>query len=110
MIACLGRNGSFHQLLIIPFEGGQPLKRIDLPAGDLSASRIQWTRDGHALIYLSETAILKQTLAGGLPEKIGDLIENDVFDFGYSFDGKLLAATRGEWQQDVVLINDLNRH
>lgn len=29
MIACLGRNESKRELLIIPFEGGQPLKRID---------------------------------------------------------------------------------
>ena len=36
--------------------------------------------------------------------------EDEVFDFGYSSDGQLLAVTRGGWQHDVVLISDLNFH
>jgi hypothetical protein len=49
-------------------------------------------------------------LSGGPPEKIVALAEDSVFDFGYSYDGKLLAVTRGGWQHDIVLITDLNRH
>jgi Tol biopolymer transport system component len=111
VIACIGRTESKQTLLILPLEGGTTLKRFDL-AG--STSRLQWTPDGKALIYTGEydgvTSITKQSLSGGPPEKIVALAEDSVFDFGYSYDGKLLAVTRGGWQHDIVLITDLNRH
>jgi hypothetical protein len=34
---------------------------------------------------------------------------DELFDFGYSPDGKFFAATRGEWQHDVVLITTLRQ-
>lgn len=112
MIACVGRNESKRELLILPFEGGQPLKRIDFAGWRFSGTRIQWTRDGKGLIYAAErngaTGIVKQPLKGGLPETTAVPGEDDLFDFGYSFDGEFLAVTRGEWQHDIVLISDLN--
>jgi Tol biopolymer transport system component/DNA-binding winged helix-turn-helix (wHTH) protein len=111
MIACVGRNESKRELLVLPFEGGQPLRKFDFAAW---SSRIQWTPDGKALIYAVEqdggTAIVKQSLNGGPPEKVADFDEDELFDFGYSFDAQFLAVTRGGWQHDVVLISDLNRH
>src|SRR5262249_31946312 len=63
MIACMGRNQSKRELLILPVEGGQPLKRIEFDPGDFSMSRVLWTRDGKALIYATErratTALIK---------------------------------------------------
>jgi Tol biopolymer transport system component/DNA-binding winged helix-turn-helix (wHTH) protein len=108
MIACVGRNGAKHALLVLPQEGGQPIKKIDLDSGDISAPRIVWTADGENLIYATqvhgETAIVRRSLDGAVPEKIQVFSENDLFDFGYSYDGHFLADTRGEWQHDVVLI------
>jgi len=109
MIACFGRNESRQQILIVPFEGGPPLKRIDL-AGP--SDRILWTADGKSLIYAGEfageQAILRQGVSGGLPEEIASFGEDEIFDFGYSFDFQYLAVTRGEWQHDVVLLSDLH--
>ena len=56
------------------------------------------------------TALFKQPLAGGQPQEVITLGEEVLFDFGYSSDGKLLAAIRGGWHHDVVLIRDLNRY
>jgi Tol biopolymer transport system component/DNA-binding winged helix-turn-helix (wHTH) protein len=116
MIACLGRSEPRreHSILILPSEGGQPLKRMDFTGAGFSRDRMQWTPDGRALIYAAEragpTALVRQPLDGGLPEEIMDFGGDDLFDFGYSVDGRFLAVTRGEWQHDIVLISDLNRY
>jgi Tol biopolymer transport system component/DNA-binding winged helix-turn-helix (wHTH) protein len=114
MIACTGRNEPKRELsiLILPFEGGQPLKRIEFPVGGFSGNRIRWTPDGKALIYTANlggpTAIIKQSLVGGRTEEIARFDEGELFDFSYSIDGQFLAVTRGAWQHDIVLISDLN--
>jgi len=113
MIACLGRSESKAALLILRFAGVQPQKTIDLAGQTISGTRILWTPDGQALIYAAErdgvTRLVKQSLSGGKTEEIMK-IEDELFDFGYSPDGQLLAVTRGGWQHDVVLISDLNFH
>ncbi|HXI88608.1 MAG TPA: winged helix-turn-helix domain-containing protein [Blastocatellia bacterium] len=116
MIACLGRSDQRleHSILILPFEGGRPLKRMDFTGAGFSKNRMQWTPDGKGLIYVPEragpTVLVRQPLDGGLPEEIMDFGGDDLFDFGYSVDGRFLAVTRGEWQHDIVLISDLNRY
>ena len=111
MIACLGGDESKRELLIVPVEGGPPLKRLDLAGAN---SRLQWTEDGQSLIYAAErngvSAILKQSMDGSLPKQIVNFGEDELFDFGYSCDGQNFAVTRGGWQHDVVLLTDLNRY
>lgn len=113
-IACVGRNQSRIEFLVLPFEGGQPLKRIDLAGQSFSGNRIQWTPDGKSLIYAAEsngaTAIIKQSLEGGPVERLASFDQDELFDFGYSFDGRFLAVTRGGWRHDAVLISGLNRY
>jgi Tol biopolymer transport system component len=115
MIACVGRNEPNRErsILILPFEGGQPLKRIDLGGRSFSGTRILWTPGGHAVIYAAErdgaTTLFRKPLDGGAAKEITELGEDDLFDFGYSPDGHLLAVTRGAWQHDVVLISGLSR-
>jgi len=111
LIACIGRAQSKPELLIAPFEGGEPLKRFDVAAWD---SRVQWTNDGKAVIYATRRdgvrTILKQSLDGSPPKRMADFDDDWLFDFGYSFDGQLLGVTRGGFQHDIVLISDLNRY
>jgi eukaryotic-like serine/threonine-protein kinase len=115
MIACLERTEpkSALSISVIPFNGGAAVKRIDFAGGGFSGSRIQWTPDGNALLYAIErngpTVLVKQKLDGGPPEEIMDFGGDELFDFGYSPDGKLLAVTRGVWQHDVVFIADFGR-
>ena len=111
MIACLGRNDSKAILRILPFEGGRPLKTFDLGAPTFSGNRIQWTRDGKALIYGTEqdgvTSVFRQPLSGGEPVVVMKF-DDELADFSYSQDGQSLAVARGGWQHDIVLIRDLN--
>jgi Tol biopolymer transport system component/DNA-binding winged helix-turn-helix (wHTH) protein len=113
MIACLGRNESGHEILMLPIEGGQPIKRIGFPRGGLPGIRIKWTPDGKALIYAAivdgPTVIVRQALTGGPAEQIASFDQDELFDFVYSNDGRFLAVTRGAWQHDIVLISELNR-
>lgn len=110
MIACLGRDQAKGELLILPFEGGQAIKRFDLNG---SGSRLQWTPDNKALIYvvkgIGRASLMKQPLDRNSPENITDFEKEELFDFGYSFDHQSLAITRGAWMHDVVLISDLDR-
>ncbi|HYK21602.1 MAG TPA: winged helix-turn-helix domain-containing protein, partial [Pyrinomonadaceae bacterium] len=111
MIACLGRNDSKPVLKILPFDGGPPLKTFDLAAPTFSGDRIQWTRDGKAVIYGTEvggvTSLFRQPLSGGEPIVVMKF-EDELADFSYSHDGQSLAVARGGWQQDIVLIRDLS--
>ena len=111
MIACLGRDDSKAVLRILPFEGGQPLKTFDLAVPAFSGNRIQWTRDGKALIYGTEqdgvTSVFKQPLSGGKPTVVTKF-EDELADFSYSPDGQSLAVARGGWQHDIVMIRNLN--
>src|SRR5689334_15141597 len=111
MIACLGRNDSKAVLRILPFEGDRPLKTLDLAAPTFSGNRIQWTRDGKAVIYGTdqdgETSGSRQALSGGEPVVVMK-VWDELADFGYSHDGHSLAVARGGSQHDIVLIRDLS--
>jgi Tol biopolymer transport system component/DNA-binding winged helix-turn-helix (wHTH) protein len=120
MIACMERSEFKREfsILILPFGGGQPLKRIDFTGGGFSGDRIQWTPDGRSVLYatvltgdraIGPTVILRQSLKGGQPERLAEFDEGELFDFSYSPDGQYFAATRGEWQHDIVLISSLSR-
>jgi len=109
VIACIGRNESKRRLLILPIDGGPAVREMDFFGW---VSRIQWMNDGQAVIYAGERdgrrAIIKQTLNGGLSEEPLSLDTDELFDFGYSPDGRSFALNRGAWLNDLVLINGLN--
>jgi Tol biopolymer transport system component/DNA-binding winged helix-turn-helix (wHTH) protein len=109
MIACIGRNESKRQLLILPFDGGPFIKTFEFFGW---ISRIQWMNDGTAVMYAGERAgrraIMRQSLNGELSEEPLSLDTDELFDFGYSVDGRSLAITRGGWLYDIVLISGLN--
>jgi Tol biopolymer transport system component len=111
MIACLGRTDSKRVLRILSFADGSALKTFDLAAPAFSSNRIEWTRDGTAVIYGTEhdgvTSIFRQSLSGGEPTVVTKF-EDELADFSYSPDGQSLAVARGSWQHDIVLLRDLN--
>jgi len=110
MIACIGKdNNKQRRLLIYPIEGGTPLHDFPVHPLNLSCLRLWWEKDGSGLIYAASqagvTSFYKQSLTGSVPKKLSDLGEEDIFDFAYSPDGQQLAAVRGGWHHDVVLID-----
>ena len=94
-------------LTVVPFAGGSPVYRFDVPMG---ATRIRWAPDGQALDYLltrgGATNIWRQELAGGSPKQITNFKSDLIFFFAWSRDGKQLALARGTISSDVVLISN----
>jgi Tol biopolymer transport system component len=109
LIAGVGRVGAKREILILPFDGGSPLKRLPY---DEWGNRLHWTPDGKALLYEASingvSTVVRQSLDGGTPEKVMQVVEEDVYDFGYSPDSKRFALTRGSWQHDIMLIYGIN--
>src|SRR5262249_54552423 len=87
-ISCLGRNESRSQLLVMPIEGGQPSKRMNLAEGTFTGYRVKWAADGKSLFYAAihnlATAIIRQPLDGGPSEQMARFDEDELFDFDYS--------------------------
>jgi len=111
LIACLGRNGAKREIWLVPFAGGPPQQKFsEAPA---IGGRLRWTQNGQALLYLTKqngtTTLVKQDLRGGSRQTLMSLGESDVADFDFSPDGKAFAVTRGNWQQDIVLIRSLKQ-
>jgi Tol biopolymer transport system component len=117
MVAYLERNEPKKSLSIavLPINGGPVIRRLDFSGGGFSGNRIQWTPDGSALLYavdrIGPTILVKQNLnSEGPPLEVVDFGADNLFDFGYSPDGKFLAVTRGSWQHDIVLITDTSQN
>jgi Tol biopolymer transport system component len=104
------RPGSPVRIVIIPFDGGDPVKTFDLPP-NFEHAGVRWTPDGRALMYVdnrdSVDNIWSQPLNGGAPRKITDFKSDQMGMFDWSRDGKQLAVWRGTQNSNVVLINDL---
>jgi Tol biopolymer transport system component/DNA-binding winged helix-turn-helix (wHTH) protein len=114
LIACVRkRDKKTLQLIIIPSDGGDPLHAFGIEPLRLSSYRLWWEPDGNGLRYAAShhgvTSLYRQSLKGGAPERLFDLNEDDIFDFAYSPDGQQLAATRGDWRFDVILIGNLKQ-
>jgi Tol biopolymer transport system component len=106
-VAMAATMSSPNVLTVVPFGGGSPVHRFDLPMG---AAQIRWAPDGKALDYLlahgGASNIWRQALAGGPPKQITNFQSDLIFSFGWSRDGKQLALARGTTSSDVVLISN----
>jgi TolB protein len=110
LIACVGKNEKKdRRLVILPSEGGSPLRVFDPAPLKLASHRLQW--DGDSILFAGShdgvTSLYKQSVDGRRPEKLFDFSEDDVFDFSYSPKRNHLAAIRSAWRFDIVLLSDL---
>lgn len=97
------------KILIIPFEGGEPVKSFDVPPTIDPDHGINFTPDGRAVTYVdgrSTPNLWSQPLDGGQPKQLTDFKENGVWQSAWSRDGRQMAITRGTVTKDVVLIKD----
>ncbi|HSK70515.1 MAG TPA: protein kinase [Pyrinomonadaceae bacterium] len=92
---------------IISFEGGEPAKVFDAPAG---YGALRWSPDSRALNYTQTTEgisnIWSMPLEEGKPKQITNWKSDRVFWFEWSPDGRRLAASRGNSTNDLVLIEN----
>jgi len=90
---------------IIPFEGGDPLRSLEIPGSDA-----MWTPDGQGIAYIDTTQdvdnVWVQSLDGGEPVQLTSFEDLYIDTFNFSPDGKSLVLSRGESSQDIVLIKN----
>ena len=96
------------KLAIIPFEGGERVKTIDLPRS-VQAIWFAWMPDGRAVAYLDNASgilnVWSQPLDGGAPKQLTNFKSEFLSNFAISRDGKI-AAYRVSATRDIVLIKD----
>ncbi len=94
-------------IALIPFEGGQPVKMLNLPS-----MMVRWTPDGRSLTYVDSRSgvsnIWSQSIDDGKPVQLTNFKSDLIFAFEWSRDWKQLAVARGIVTSDVVLFNNLN--
>ncbi|HKZ02371.1 MAG TPA: DPP IV N-terminal domain-containing protein, partial [Pyrinomonadaceae bacterium] len=94
------------KLAMVPFEGGESVKRIDLPR-TVQPIAFAWMPDGRAIAYLDSGAgilnVWSQPIDGSAPKQLTNFKSEFLTSFAVSRDGKI-AAYRFSATRDIVLI------
>jgi Tol biopolymer transport system component len=93
-------------LVIIPFNGGAPVKRFTVP-DTFQMTRAVWTGNGSALMYRDGVeGLWQQRLDQEKPELVHGLEHTEVYQLAWSLDGKNLAYSSGLRMQEILLLED----
>ena len=96
------------RLSLIPFEGGEPVKTIDLPRS-VQPIAFAWMPDGRSIAYLDNASgilnVWNQPIDGGARKQLTKFKSEFLTSFAISRDGKI-AAYRFSATRDIVLIKD----
>jgi Tol biopolymer transport system component len=102
-----GQDAEAPRLVIIPFEGGEPVASIEIPQ---RSSRFALSPDGRSVTYVRQVDgqdnIWSQPLDGGPPKQLTHYKSLEIRSFAWSRDGKKIVMARGNSARDVVLIKD----
>lgn len=98
------------RIAIVPFEGGQSVKFLDVPQNAASGNTpMRWTADGRGVVYVDfrngVTNLLRQPLDGGPAEALTHFTKDLFYSFDLGRDGRL-ALSRGLRTHDAVLIRE----
>ena len=96
------------KISIIPFEGGAPLKTVDLPRSVQPIS-FAWMPDGKSIAYLDNSSgilnVWSKPIDGSAPKQLTNFKSEFVNSFSISHDGRI-AVYRFSATRDIVLIKD----
>jgi Tol biopolymer transport system component len=96
------------KLAIISFDGGVPVKTIDLPRS-VQPIAFAWMPDGQSIAYLDNSSgilnVWSQPINVGAPKQLTNYKSEFVTSFAISRDGKI-ATYRWSATRDIVLIKD----
>ena len=102
------KNNNQPKLAIISFDGGAPVKTIDLPRS-VQPIAFAWMPDGQSIAYLDNSSgilnVWSQPIDGGTPRQLTNYKSEFVTSFAISRDGKI-ATYRWSATRDIVLIKD----
>jgi eukaryotic-like serine/threonine-protein kinase len=94
------------KILVVPIDGGPPIKTFDGDNG-----KLQWSPDGRALTYLVNRDFVPnlwiQPLDGGEARQLTNFTSQGISNYAWSRDGKQIAVARTSFKSDIVLISDV---
>jgi Tol biopolymer transport system component/DNA-binding winged helix-turn-helix (wHTH) protein len=98
------------ELVVLPINGGEPIKSFAVSPTAKTWADIHWTPDGQAVGYIDTVGgignIWLQPLNEESPKQLTDFKTERIFRFAWSRDGKQITFSRGIETNDVVLINN----
>jgi len=113
LVACLTPDeaASFKwKTAIISFEGGAPIKLIDMPENLGVDAGIKWTADGKSIVYVAYTGgatnIFSVPTEGGPAKAITNFKSDYIGGFNWTHDRRQLVLGHGGNVEDVVLMKD----
>jgi len=93
------------KILVVPVEGGQPIKTFDG-----NNHKLAWSPDGRALTYLVNRDFVPnlwmQPLDGGEAKQLTNFTSQGISNYAWSRDGKQIAVARTSFKSDIVLISE----
>jgi Tol biopolymer transport system component/DNA-binding winged helix-turn-helix (wHTH) protein len=97
-----------HWIVIIPAEGGAPIKVMPVPKN--FGLLMQWTPEGDAIAYQENTmaGLWKLPIDGTPPSQLIELRGDRLHYFRYSHDGRRLVYASGPTLMDVILVTKFN--
>ncbi|PYS69850.1 MAG: hypothetical protein DMF69_15530 [Acidobacteria bacterium] len=97
------------RLMVVPVDGGEPVRQFELPNLRRTSFDVEWTPDGKAINCngSSEGAdqIWNLPLDGSPPNILFELKSERISSFTWSRDGKTLYVASGPVRSDVVLFS-----
>jgi Tol biopolymer transport system component len=109
-IACVlsEDSGKQQKIAVLPFQGGPPTKTFDMPFSRVGS--LDWTHDGKSVTFVARNKgsedIWIQSLVGGAPRRVTEILAPTIGEHAWSPDGKQLALEYGSSTADAVLISN----
>ena len=98
--------GNQPKLALIPFDGGEPVKTLELPRS-VQPLAFGWLPDGRSVAYVDNISgilnVWSKPVDGGAPKQLTDFKSEFINSFAVARDGKI-AAYRVSATRDIVLI------
>jgi eukaryotic-like serine/threonine-protein kinase len=100
-----GENAAHSTLIVIPVDGGPPIKKFSDVAGG-----VRWSPNSCCILHYAQRdgveQLVEQPLAGGKPRQLTNFTSGGIWSFDWSYDGKLLYIAHGQIRSDAVLISN----
>ncbi len=98
------------KVVVIPSEGGAPVKVLDYTPAPPPNVGLQWSSDDRSIIYQDGRQgganLWRLPLNGGPARQLTDFKSEQIWNFYFTRDGHHLVCARGTTTSDVVMISE----
>jgi hypothetical protein len=106
-IACFEGRESL-TLTILPFEGGEPVKSVQV-GPDVKSPTLGWSARGDAVIYLVKedgiNSFWQWRWRSGSPERLADFGSEEIYFFDWSKEGDIVVSKGAELADFILFRN-----